>query len=405
MTIAFEVLPREPLYFGPPASLPAGDTHHGRSLFPPPVSAWQGLVRTRLLEAAGLDLQDRSRQGREARAALVGGPDELPPRWRLEGPVPFVPGADGRAEGWFPTPLWVHQAKDDVDPDAPPRPLVAEPLRVPEVNAMQSDLSWQLVPVGAPKAGRTSPLGGWLGAGDLLRVLGGGLPAQLSREAWADRRTHWDLPPFVHWETRPGLALEGNTGTAREGMLYFVRTLRFSPGSGLAGWIHGLLPEGIPADALHEGTVSAGRKARPVMFAPLDLRSRAWDEVRAGAYLPPKVPRESCDFWLYLASAGRIEVPVRPTIPSPEPDVVLEVRAALLHKPVWQGGFSIETGRARPNSPFVPAGSAWLVRMSGGTPEQRARVLAELHGTSPLVAPSRAAFGEGRMFVGLISTQ
>ncbi len=403
MTIAFKILPQEPLYYGPPASLPAGDVHHGESQFPPPFSAWQGLIRTRLLEAAGLDLQDSSGAARAERASLVGTPDALPENWCIHGPVPFRETSAGELEGWFPTPLWIHRAKDDADHGAPPRPLVAAPMKLPEPDLFLSDLAWRPVPIGAPKAGRTSPLGGWLSTTDLLRVLKGGTPENLSPETWEKRKKHWDLPPFVHWETRPGLALDANTGTVREGMLYFVRTLRFSPGTGLAGWLEGPLHPEIPGDALHGGTLTSGRKARPIEFAPLNRMAAAWKAIRGGDYLPKGVP-DGFRCWLYLASAAHIPDPAHPPIASPDPDVRIDVRGALLHKPVWQGGFSIETGRVRPNLPFVPAGSAWLVHLSGGTEARRAGVLSRLHGSSPLVPASRAAFGEGRVYIGLIPT-
>ena len=402
---AFKVIPHEPLYFGPPASLPAGDAHHGESLFPPPSSAWQGTVRTRLLEAAGLDLQDYCKEAKAERAKLVGGSDALLADWSVEGPIPTEVLSDERDQGWFPTPLWVHHAKDDVNTNEPPRPLLAKPLSLSEDMKVKSDLPSLPIPIGAPKAGRTSPLGGWLSASDLLQVLKGGLPAQLSLKEWNARKTHWNLPPFVHWETRPGVALDGTSGTVVDGMLYFLRALRFGPRTGLAGWLKAPLPSRIPSNALFEGTLTVGKKARPVVFEPLGTMTADWQSLQNGDYLPKEISQDSFDFWLYLATSAHLKEPVRPILRGVVPGVDMEVRGTLLHKPLWQGGFSMERGQARPNLPYVPAGSSWFIRLSGGTPASRAQALARLHHSSPLITPSRAAFGEGRVLVGIPSPQ
>lgn len=410
--VSFLATPQETVYFGPTSSLPAGEAHHGESLFPPPLSAWQGMIRTRLLVGSGVDLRDRSRQGKLAIEALVGTPDALPRGWEIEAPVPVRLLEHGSvAEGWFPSPLWLHRSAD-APADEPPRALRLNPMDASATVRLLSDLSDakhpDLTPVGAPKAGRTDPYGGWMSAEDLLKVLHGGHPTPLSREEWRERRKQWDLPPFVSRENRPGLVVDDANATAKAGMLYFLEALRFHRDTGLAGSLSADLRLPLQGSTLEEGAVYVGRKARPMLLSALPPRDPSWQAIMQGSFLPTEPP-DGFQFWLYLVSAAGLSNtpsdtfsnPVRPPLP-PVGDTRFEVRAALLHKPSWQGGFSLATGQAKPSRPVVRPGSAWLVSVTGGTPRGRGEALRALHNRSPFVSPFQAAFGEGRTWVGLL---
>jgi len=414
MSSAFWIQPGEAFYFGPPSSLPAGDSHHGRSLFPPPPGAWQGLIRTRLLAAAGLNLRDNSRRGKQERADLVGAPDALPAGWHIEGPIP-AEGTTSGLMGYFPTPQWVLRRTDDQDWTSPPQPVLALPLDRLGLPTLASDLEENggasprefPVPVGAPKVGRAQALGGWLNATDMLEVLKGGHPAPLDRATWAKRRPpHWDLPPCAHWESRPGVAIDGGTGSAKQGMLYKLQTVRMADGAGLWGQLHGTLPAPIPPDALHGGIVTAGRKARPVFFRASSPRHPDWETLCRGSYLPPQV-QDGARFWLYLLSHTYLSMPAQPRMKASSSGqttgVAIHVRAALLKKPLWLGGISLESHKVRANLPHVPAGSAWLIELRGGSAKDRGKALHDLHNTPQLFEkPERAAFGEGITLVGLL---
>ena len=126
-----------------------------------------------------------------------------------------------------------------------------------------------------------------------------------------------------------------------------------------------------------------------------------WQAIREGAYLPQSIDAEAFDFWLYVASPLYLEDPSQPPIDIS--GLTITVRASLLNKPIWQGGYDMANRCWKANRPHIPGGSAWLLRMTGGTPNTRADALKKLHNTCTLVDEQRAAFGEGRTFVGLIN--
>ena len=93
--------PVTPLYFGRPGALPAGEAHAGTSWFPPPISGFQGMIRTKLLQQAGVfspskDVED-----------LVGTTNELPEGWSLKGPFPASRHTKRKLQIWFPTPFFL----------------------------------------------------------------------------------------------------------------------------------------------------------------------------------------------------------------------------------------------------------------------------------------------------------
>ena len=404
VTTAFWIRSIESIYHGPPASLPAGESHHGFSLFPPPPSAWQGIIRTRLLAATNLNLQDRSDRARKEREDLIGSPDELPDGWSIEGPVPVKLESD-RLQGYFPTPLWVLKATRDGK--ASPLPFLALPIEGSWDSASNHPLG-DFVPIGAPKHGRARAMGGWLSASDLLRVLDGRVPNPLSDDQWRERRRTWELPPGAHWETHTGIALEPGEARVREGMLYALKRIRLDWNAGLFGRLHARPAPPLSFEALRRGTQTGGRKARPFFFEDPPPRHQDWEAIESGAYLPDKVAENQL-FWLYLSSPIHLKDPARPQFVLPsdiqKDGVEVHVRTALLRPPLWLGGLSIEQGRSKPNRPHVPAGSGWLITLRGGDETSRAQALRSLHCRSAFFEPGMnhetdATFGKGITFVG-----
>ena len=64
-TLETFLVPLDFVHAGPTGSSSAGESHHRESLFPPPASTWQGVLRTALLRAVpGLDLSSPSSRAR-----------------------------------------------------------------------------------------------------------------------------------------------------------------------------------------------------------------------------------------------------------------------------------------------------------------------------------------------------
>jgi hypothetical protein len=349
--IRFLVEPLEPLCFGSPKSFAAGEAHRLSSGFPPSPRTFQGLVRSQLLREAEppLDLDDWSREAKDERASLVGGADALPPGWQLEGPLPArlrTLGEDDDpqvTEPWGPAPRFLLRHSRGI---AHARRLVSTHPGLGDL-----DPGWPLL--GRPDLTDTEPLGGWLGPQGLLLALAG----ESDGACWQDE-FHGRLPPFVRGEHQPGLAIDraGPTqGTARHGLLYFLGAHRFARDSGLLGGLQALLPSPLRRSALEAAGGTAGRKGRLVRFRAVEQFHPVWDYLIEGAHLPDRVA-EGGLFWLTTLT------------------------------PVFLD---------------VPAGSAWLIQVSGGDPERRRKRLLALHDAHPLGPREEAVLGFGYTLVGL----
>jgi CRISPR-associated protein Cmr3 len=417
------VRPLQGLFFGPPRSLPAGDAHHAASLFPPPPMTFQGMVRTRLLYGArpALDLYDWSEPARRRREELIGTPEALPEGWQLVGPYPAswgaeAPGEDRPEEGagvmtpWLPAPRMLLDAGREAVPvrahPVPPGGAGDVPgdgkddglddLCAAESPGSPSGPEVRRVLVGAPEVGMLRSLRGWVSADSLLWALRG----DADPEGWRPDGWSQELPPFVARQRSSGLALHVGRAAARTGLLYFLETLRFEEGSGLVGWLHAELPEGLSAASLHRGTGLAGGGGRLVAWEPPCRPCAAWSTLVAGAHLPDEVADGSL-WWMVTLGPVLLDEPARPEIQALLPGGVrLEVCAALLGPPLTLGGFSLAGGAGRPNRPHVPGGSAWLVRVHGGSAGDRAVALRTINGSSPLGPRREAAFGFGQVLIG-----
>ncbi len=416
----FWLRPLEPLFFGPPRSLLAGEAHHASSTFPPSPWTLQGIVRTHLLKAArpNLDhrLADRSPPARREREALVGSPVALPAGWRLGPPLPVEERDEDdepRLQAWFPVPRFLFRRSDRADGPPVPAQVLIDGV---------SDSGWDLaddriaawedrnhaVVVGPPPdADAPTPMRGWIDASNLRWALTG-------QGAWSPDGHADDLPPFVRRERQVGVAIDDKTGTARDRMLYTMERLRFRERSGMWSSLDvDRVPAGLQPDRLRSGIAHAGRRARPVQLAPAPEKSRDWQALeRPGEWLTGLAGEESegkARVWLFLASPVYLPADQdRPRLIPVGGVVDVRVRAAFVGQPELHGGFSMASGASRANRMLVPAGSVWLLDIEGGQPADRARVLRTLHGGYPLADPwndpdaeADAAFGFGRTFVGI----
>ena len=385
--VAFLAASDEALFAGPPRAQQRGEAHHAQTLFPPPPSTFQGLVRTRILEHLSVDLRSDSAV-REA----VGPPDHLPPGWAIDGP--WLAGVTSTEAGlqtdiWTPVPLCLTAPPGDRTGRTPWATSVPRGLTLLDDDAPPD------LPVVAKKDPR-----GWIGANDLASLLAGrGTPVQVRDQA-----------PFVATETRCGLSLDDTRRTAERSMLYFRETRRLSGtgvyvAAGFAAWVDTT----APPLALTSGVARLGRRTRPLALEPLPSPVDGWMAV-AGArhlhdaegslFLPSAI-----DVWLILASPARFADPDRDGTPAaPRFRVAaceVEARVALLGRPLILGGLDLRTGAPRPNRAYVPAGSAWRLRIRGGTAAQRRSVLLSLHHRCVVGAPDDHPFGFGRAWVTL----
>ncbi len=388
----------ETVYFGPPRSFSAGENHRGISVFPPAPNTFQGLIRSRMLQAAlpPLDLHDWSEKARREREELVGGPDVLPEGWNLKGPFPArmknAPNAEKWEEPWAEP--WVHTPrfllKPGDDPDAPP--VAAAPVLSAHPGINDCQTGGRLF--GNPGQDALTPLHGWIGPDNLYFALTG-------RGNWDKKQFALKYPPFVVPEMQPGLAIDREKGTAAPSLLYFLETLRFSFRSGLMGYFSGTVSERIPDDALHSGTGTAGRKGRRVAFDKMTRIHPSWNMLMEGRHLPDRVGEED-RFWLLSLTPCRISGPAEPMIkPSLPGGVSMEILAALTGPPVYFGGYAMATGRSRPNQAYAPAGSTWWFALNGGNEKERAAALDTLNNSHALAGERESSFGYGHCLVGI----
>jgi CRISPR type III-B/RAMP module-associated protein Cmr3 len=394
----FFIRPLESLFFGPPHSFSAGEAHHSRSLFPPPISAFQGFIRTAILRAVSpsLDLNDNSPSARAMRAGIVGNADRLPDMWQLHGPYPAQTTQDADEEKlipWLPTPLILLRGANRI-------PLYAHWLD--NAQGGISDISdVQFRPLGRPELDGMKPLGGWCSAENLLNIVKGSAEFEWKADDWKS-----NFPRFVKCEDQAGLALERRkerqrSVTSRHGMLYFQKRLRLETNAGFVGGLKAILPSNIEIDALNGGTDIWGRKGRPVS---LEIRQeeafcRAWHDLLSGNHLPEQVSSNSL-FWLITLTPVAVDNPLDPK-PRLGGNISFETLAALPGSPINLGGYDMTSGRPRENLNYLPAGSSWLFRLKGEDQTSRLRALHSLNNAFPLGSKISAAFGYGHTLVGI----
>lgn len=395
----FLLRPLDWVSFGPPRPHAAGEAHHRETDVPPTPTSFQGIVRTALLRAAGLDLIDRSPSAQGARDALVGTPERLPKGWQLRGP--FLTSVEERiARPWVKVPRFLLEAQEEHDP-----PVRARRLHSPRVEdgpAALNDLSPKEDPVLLGDPGAKDPLEGWLSPRGLRWALSG------ATTGWDGGKDHCRrLPPFVKRDLLPGLAIDSTTGTAEDGMLYFGQVLRFQGLSGMAGWLSGSLPSAIPADALTRGGMAAcGWKSRPGVLEDLPALDPDWLHVTEGRHLPKEVAEGDTFF---LTALTPIPCSQGATVEAVERDlqehgglpigVKIRVLAMLTGKPRVIGGIETASRRTRPNRSYWEAGSAFLFTFSEGSSADRAEALQRLNDAHPLGSRAEASFGYGHTLV------
>ncbi len=401
--------PVTPVYFGRPGAMSAGEDHVGVSWFPPPVSAFQGMIRTRLLDEAGIFSPVEKVTG------LVGPPDSLPEGWQLQGPFPARPVNNNREmQIWLPGPAFLFKPVDS----SATRPVPARTMPIidsdylADENAIKGDNKTDntgksfLQLQGRPDIAGEKPLGGWISSENLYHALTG------SMDKWSAEGCVEDLPPFVQPEIRTGLAREkkksGNstrpviTGRADEGMLYTLEYLRFAPFTGLVGWFDGPLAEPLSLTALERGTVIAGKKGGLIGFEPACGPDPWWEKIAAGEHIGRQEEKSSkISVWLILLSPGRWESSVAlENILHKTTGLEAVVDGCICPPITWLGGFSIARRQPRAVRSWFSAGTSMKVTFSCKEPQPLLALLRDKLNNRCLLEPGeQQPFGYGHILV------
>jgi len=380
------------LYFGRPGALPAGEAHTGNSWFPPPISAFQGMIRTRLLDEAGI-FHPAERVGQ-----LVGRPEQLPDGWRLQGPFPFrrKPGP----QMWLPMPAMLMSGVDK----SGRLPVTARFLETtPDELLMDKRVTPGLALLGAPQAGGEKPASGWLSCRNMFAILSGRI------EQWKLKECCPDLPPFVCREVHTGLARDKEVhnnelflpGRAREGMLYTLSMLRFAPESGLCGWFSGPLDKALTDKALEKGTVAAGKKGGLIAFERQTEVDPAWRQLADGAHLVKQEHGPPVLVWLILLTPGRWKGMSDAAALLAETagldEQAVRVRGSICPPLVHLGGFSMATGQAREAHPWYAPGTSLLVELKLENNRDSLAIVQDWNNRCLLAPPDRRPFGYGHV--------
>ncbi|HFQ90814.1 MAG TPA: hypothetical protein ENK27_12145 [Desulfobulbus sp.] len=408
--------PVTPLYFGRPGALPAGEARSGVSWFPPPISAFQGMIRTRLLDEASVF------HPRQRVAGLVGEPDSLPDGWQMQGPFPCSAENGSSPVIWLPAPAFLLQPENW---QGRTPPALARPMNGTDgVSPASGDLLLDdaVMPfgeqprlLGNPGAGAEKPVGGWMSSRLLFEVLAG----NLDRESWRPADYARDLPPFVRQELKIGLARdkpdEGEgfslPGRPKEGMLYSLATLRFRERTGLVGWFDGSLVRPLQREALSRGQVVAGKKGGIMTFATLPGADPHWRRIVAGDHLRVTEPAREEMVWVVLLSSGRwhygrkrddngrLMATAEEMLAGAAPGLRrVEVLGMLCPRLDWLGGFSLARRRPRPAEAWFAPGTSLLVRVEAAENQDAMALIRARWNSRCVLAPEeKRPFGYGHI--------
>ena len=410
----FFLNPVSSLYFGPPGSFNAGEDHVGESWFPPPISSFQGIIRTKLLQEIGIF------SPRKKVADLVGTPDMLPQGWQMTGPFPARYTPNKQFEIWLPVPAFLLPPMDrhatsplfsrPCSPEADGTMLMDKAMCL-DTSEKNEETDRFLSLAGKPGMAEQKPMQGWLSAQNLLWALN----PENSQLQWEPHGCTPYLPPFVFKEVKSGLAREKETnnsiltitGRAKESMLYFLKRLRFAPLSGLTGCLE--LPDASPTSygaALHHGTLPAGSKGGVVGFEEVKTKDDNWEKIINGEHLnqargqddSPKQKRNMV--WITLISPGRWEtfqdISAKLKLTGP---VSLKIISLVGHAPIYLGGYNIVKKLPRQAIPWYPAGTSVLAQLSGGSDGERINYLKALNYSCRLAPEESRPFGYGHIVV------
>lgn len=380
--------PTEPLFFGPPASTFAGETHLAVSQFPSPRTVL-GMVRTHLLRRA---YPNGHFPKGGALEQLVGSAERLPAGWQAAGPFPARLTDAGVVVPWLKRPAYF-------DPTCPVHPasMIGEPAEPKDGVFFDDGTLSDRIAIHPPQGFLTKyepPRDAdWISPDEMRFALGLGGRVAPQPDATA-RSGH-----FLVRERRSGLAI-ADDGTALDDHLYTHSLLRFAPGAGLFGWLDASVSAPLNLADLSSGAATAGRGDRTVIAHAVD--PQAVDDVFLrlfdGRFLPATVASGSL-FWAVTTAPTDIDDPRH--IRLVHGGVTARLRALRLARRVTLGGFDRAQSTTIANRQCWEAGSAFLFELEGGSDDlDRAAALRAWNGQSVLGAVRDRQFGMGQVLVG-----
>ncbi|HRE46689.1 MAG TPA: type III-B CRISPR module-associated protein Cmr3 [Aggregatilineales bacterium] len=325
----------------------AGQAFVARSVFPPYPQTIAGVIRTSILEQAGVDFE-AYKEGRVDPAlikaiGLPGGNDHFASLGALSLAGPYIArSVKGKVSRLLPAPNDLMQAEDSTTKSLVYSIAAPAVETVPEgVTNLPFD-QWHPV---SPLAGSDSegnpfewkPVEGWLDENDVQAYLKGSTPTTVHKKA--------DL---VHTEEKIGLGMAHDIRKAKTGLLYsaeFVRPLTKAPDDQV-GLLIGINDEAVKL--LTPGVFLIGGEGRSAFYREVPPPP-AFPSVRPGRIkVILTTPAYFSGGW-YPAEAGW------ETWVGPDAHLV----SALVSKPISISGWDLAQKKPKPMRAFVPAGTVY----------------------------------------------
>lgn len=350
--------PLDTVFFRSGQPFNAGDDHYIRSLFPPTPRTMQGIVRTRLLSQAGVDVENHTDI-----ESTVGIGDALAPDLHLRGPYPFS------GEPYFPVPRYlVH------DPDLGYVQLKAIPN-------LFSDLGNGYQLPALPGGDHYDYIQAWLPWSGMYKLLWEGntsLKYALEEEN-----------PLWIEEIRNGIKHDCMKGTTQKEHLYSMGHIRMQKGAeGL--WFQ-------CTRSLSSGPMSIGGEGRMAAFE---------DSIQPDMILPKEIAQAILSdkrFWVVLIQPARFEKNHLPDL-TEDPWSSLNIRliTSVVEKPLPLGGFDLMKKRPADMCRYAPAGSSFLLELNGPIRSGTASILQQIHNTCCLGNKQERQMGFGHVMIGRV---
>jgi len=358
--------PLDTCFFRGPLPFNAGEGGYttAGNVFPPPVSALQGAIRTSLAVERGWRPGEKDKWPLE-----LGGADDLG-SLELRGPYLMY---NGRC--LYPMPLHIMEKSGNYFRVAPGRPVECDLGRV----------RLPVLPPGA--AGADTAAKKLVNIDGLEKILAGGVPAN-------DREGSDVLDSDLLWgyEERTGIEREDAARTAKEGHIYYSTHVRPVAGLKIAVFVGGVPDEWRPAPKRllplgGEGRIAAVEIAGgdPGEILPAAPRLRRGGDGKLRFTVTLLTPG------FYAGNSGAEGV--RRVIRCGPPGVPGECVSACVGRVEQAGGWDLFKKSPRPLEPVVPAGSTWFYVAESGEEE---RIMA-LHGAC---TGHRAVYGCGQLVIG-----
>jgi CRISPR-associated protein Cmr3 len=195
-----------------------------------------------------------------------------------------------------------------------------------------------------------------------------------------DKIRYTELSRYMKSEPKIGIGRDNATRTAQDQMLYCAEMQRLEGDMQKGRKLLSLFVEYEGIRLPKQGILRLGGEGKAAAYAPSNAR------------LPAKPTLTGNRFKLYLASPAIFENGWRPAWLEPKKrnsqtvfegtyrNLLLRLVTAIIGKPLFAGGFSVEHGRPKPMRKAVPAGSVYVFELRNGSTLHEA--IEVFHGTT-----------------------